>query len=221
MAQPVRTSEHSKCTFQPKWPNHPWLALGWLKVEQGQNPHKTTWLKLTFGRPQKLYFDLVVRTGWNQCHCECHQIISPTTIHGSKSKLERPRFHENWDNVPINALLTSGSHNFWSDRWIFKFHTFSETGSQDLSKGPKINPVQGLLKVEALEGPSPRKGQQKCGSWQSWKDLDFLFLKKYGSWKSNSWIKSYGSRKLVMHQLVRYPGFHDISTVLTLISTHE
>ena len=157
MAQPVRTSEHSKCTFQPKWPNHPWLTLGWLKVEQGQNPHKTTWLKLTFGRPQKLYFDLVVRTGWNQCHCECHQIISPTTIHGSKSKLERPRFHENWDNVPINALLTSGSHNFWFDRWIVKFLTFLETRSKDLSRGFKINLIQGHLKMVALEGLLPRK----------------------------------------------------------------
>ena len=123
--------------FDPVWPNLTW-----------------SWL---LAGPKNLNSDPVVRTGWNWRHCEDYQIHSPTTIHGSKSKLERPRYHENRVNTSIDALLTSESHNFWSDRWIFKFHTFSETGSQDLSKGAKINPVQGLLKVEALEGPSPRK----------------------------------------------------------------
>ena len=65
------------------------------------------------------------------------------------------------------------------------------------------------------------KGQKKCGSWHPWKDLDFLFLKRYESWKSNNRIKSYGSRKFVMHRSVRHPGFCDISAVLTPISTHE
>ena len=67
------------------------------------------------------------------------------TIHGSKSELERLRYHENWDDALINAPQTSESHNFRSNHWIFKIHTFSETRSQNLSR-----PV-------ALEGPSPLK----------------------------------------------------------------
>ena len=73
-------------------------------------------------------------------------------IHGLKSELEWPRYHENRDYAPIDAPQTSESHNFWSDRWIFKIHTFSKIGSQNLSKGIKINPIHGLLKVAALEG---------------------------------------------------------------------
>ena len=79
------------------------------------------------------------------------------TIHGSKSKLERPRYHENRDNALIDAPLTSESHNFLSDRWIFKIDTFSKTESQDISKGSKIKPIRGGLKVMALEGPLPQK----------------------------------------------------------------
>ena len=58
-------------------------------------------------------------------------------------------------------------------------------------------------------------------SWKPWKYLDFLFLKRYGTRKSNDRIKSYGSRKLEVHQSVCYPGFHDISAILSPISTHE
>ena len=56
------------------------------------------------------------------------------TIHGLKSELERPRYHENRVNTPINAPLTSRSHNFWSDYWIFEFHTILEIENEDLSK---------------------------------------------------------------------------------------
>ena len=75
-------------------------------------------------------------------------------IHGLKSELEWLRYHENRDNAPIDAPQTSEIHNFWSDRWIFKIHTFSKTGIQNISKGIKINPIHGLLKVAALEGLS-------------------------------------------------------------------
>ena len=102
-----------------------------------------------------------------QYHHEDYQILSSTTIHGSKSELERPRYHENQDNTPIDAPLTSESHNFWSDHWIFKFQTFSKIGSQDLSKSVKINLIHNLLKVAtlkglsmSLQGPSPRKACQ-------------------------------------------------------------
>ena len=78
-----------------------------------------------------------------------------------------------------------------------------------------------LYKVVALERPSASKGLKMGGSWHPWKDLDFLFLKMYGSWKSNDQIKSYGSRKFVVHRLVHHLGFHNISAVLTPILTHE
>ena len=79
------------------------------------------------------------------------------TIHGLKSELEWPRYHENWVNIAIDASLTSRSHNFLSDRWIFKFHTFLETGSQNILRGVKFNPIQDLLKVAALQGSSSHK----------------------------------------------------------------
>ena len=107
--------------------------------------------------PRNPNFDPSIRTGWDQCHCGDYQIINSTTIHGSKSELERSRYHENWDNAPIDAPLTSGSHNFWSNRWIFKFYTFLETGSQDLFRSVKINPIKDRLKVASLEGPPPWK----------------------------------------------------------------
>ena len=94
--------------------------------------------------------------GWNQRHYEDYKILIPMTLHGSKSKLRRSRDHKNRDNALIDAPLTSKSHNFWSNHWIFNIHTFLETWSQDLSKGVKINPIGGLLKVVALQGPLPR-----------------------------------------------------------------
>ena len=113
--------------------------------------------RLILGGPKNPNFDPTVRMGWNQCHCKDYQILISTTIHGSKSMLDWSRYHENRDNASINAHLTSKSHNFRSDRWIFKIHTFLEIGSQDLSRGSKIKPVWGGLKVAALEGPPPRK----------------------------------------------------------------
>ena len=50
-------------------------------------------------------------------------------------------------------LLTSCSHNFWSDRWSFEFHTFLETKNEYLSKGVKISPIRWLLRPGALEEP--------------------------------------------------------------------
>ena len=152
--------------------------MGGPKVKQGQNPDKKTFfivlhqtwasrsflttltkfdLELTLGGPRHPNFDSTVRTGRNQCHCEDYQVLIPTTIHGSKSKLERSRYHENRGNTPIDAPLTSESHNFWSNRWIFKIHTFSKTRSQNISRGVKINPIHGILKVVALERLLPRK----------------------------------------------------------------
>ena len=87
---------------------------------------------------------------WNQCHCKGYQILIPTTIHGLKSKLEWLRYHENWDNALIDAPLTSRSHNFWFDHWIFKLHTFLETRSPDISKGIMINSIWCHLKMVAF-----------------------------------------------------------------------
>ena len=85
------------------------------------------------------------------------------TIHGLKSKLEQLRYHENG----VNAPLTSESHNFWSDHWIFKFHTFLETKSQDLSRGFKIKLIWGASQVAALQGAPPRKTCQSYKRPQS------------------------------------------------------
>ena len=95
--------------------------------------------------------------GWTQHHCKYYQILIPTTTHGSKSELEQPRYLENRVNASIDAPLTSRSHNFWSNYWFFKFHTFLETASQDLYKSVKINPNWEHLKVAALQGPPPHK----------------------------------------------------------------
>ena len=77
------------------------------------------------------------------------------------------------------------------------------------------------FEVATLQGPLASKGLWLDWSWLPWKYFDFLFPKRYGSWKFNGWIKSYGSWKLAVHQSVRYPGFHDISPILTPILTHE
>ena len=145
-------------------------------VKRGQNPHKTkffiflnqTWafrrflttltkfdLKSIPSGPKNPNFDSAFKMGWNQFHYEDYQILIPMNVHGSKSELEWSRCHENRDNALIDAPLTFESHNFWSDCWIFKIHTFLETGSQDLSRHVKINPIKGGLRLEALQGPSP------------------------------------------------------------------
>ena len=77
------------------------------------------WPEVDFGWVQKPNFDLVVGTGWNQCHYEDYQILIPTTIHGLKLELEWSGYRENRVNAPIDAPLTSWSHNFWSDDSIF------------------------------------------------------------------------------------------------------
>jgi len=59
-----------------------------------------------------------------------------------------------------------------------------------------------LYKAMDLQGLPSSKGFGLDWSWHSWKDLDIPFLKRYGTWKSNGWIKSYGCRKLVVHRSV-------------------
>ena len=87
------------------------------------------------------------------------------TIHGSKLKLERPRYHKNQDNALINALRIFEKHNFWSGHWIFKIHTFLETASQYLSISAKNNPIRGshhLKKcVGAINNPKHPTDQER------------------------------------------------------------
>ena len=73
----------------------------------------------------------------------------------------------------------------------------------------------------ALQGPPALKGLKFGWSWHLWKYFDFLFPKRYGSWKSKGRIKSYDSQKLAVHRSIHHPSFHDILVVLTPISTHE
>jgi len=54
----------------------------------------------------------------------------------------------------------------------------------------------------------PSNGPGWAWSWHHWKYLDFEFLKRYGTRKSNGQIKSYGSGKLAMHRSMRWPSFH-------------
>ena len=61
--------------------------------------------------PKNPNFDPAVKMGRNQCHCKDYQLLIPTTIHESKSELERPRYHEKRDDTPIDAPLTFDSHN--------------------------------------------------------------------------------------------------------------
>ena len=77
------------------------------------------------------------------------------------------------------------------------------------------------FEAAAIQGLPPSNFLGWVWSWHFWKGLDFLFLKMYGSWKSNDQIKSYGSQKLVVHWSMCYPSFHDISTFLTPILTYE
>ena len=58
-------------------------------------------------------------------------------------------------------------------------------------------------KATALQGPPPLNGLGSSWSWHPWKDFDFLFLKRYGTWKFNGQIKTYDSGKLVVHRSVR------------------
>ena len=166
-----------KVPFSAKMTKMPWSTLGLTKgqtkskLSQNNIFHSFTlnpsfseifnnfdqvWLEVDLGGPKNPNFDPSVKTSWNQCHCEDYQILIPTTVHGSKSELDRSRCHENGDNALINAPLTFKSHNFLSNRWIFKIHTFSKTGIQDPSKHVKINPIKGGLRLATLEGPPPQ-----------------------------------------------------------------
>ena len=48
VVQPVWTSEHLKCLFQPKWPKCPLSTFGWPKVKHALNPHKTTFFTILY-----------------------------------------------------------------------------------------------------------------------------------------------------------------------------
>ena len=94
--------------------------------------------------------------------------------------------------------------------------------------------VLGLGRARAIYSPS--REFRGGGPWRAvvgssrdvaskaswfWKDIGFLILKRCGTWKSNGWIKSYGSLKFAVRQSVHHPDFRDISAILTLISIHE
>ena len=81
---------------------------------------------------------------------------------------------------------------------------------------PKSNRCLGLLQGNWW----PFKGHQ-CQTTSDQADLHFQFLKRCGTQKSNSRIRSYGSRKFVVRQSVHHLGFCDISAILTPILTYE
>ena len=168
MVQPIRASEYQKWIFLLKWPKCPWLALGLIRrsnlVLTLTKWHFSHFLlqtrvsqrflatliefdpKLILDGSKNPNFDLATRTGWNQWHYKDYRILVPTNFHGSKLELQQPIYHENRNDAPIVAPQTFESHNFWSDHWIFEFHTFIETENQDLSKGVKISLIRWLLR---------------------------------------------------------------------------
>ena len=146
MAQPVWASEHLKCYFRSNWPKCPWSTLGWLKVKVGSKSSQNyifhfflhqTWVtqwfsstltkfdsRLTLESNKNSNFDLVVRIGWDHCHCEDYQIPFPMTIHRLKSELKRLRYLKK----PWKARqYASRGHNFLSSHWIFNFFSVLET----------------------------------------------------------------------------------------------
>ena len=70
--------------------------------------------RLTLKGTRNPNFDLTIRTGWDQRHCEDQQIRFPTTIHWLKLELKRIRYLENRENCfstllkAINADPTVG-----------------------------------------------------------------------------------------------------------------
>ena len=185
MAQPVQTPEHSKYLFQLKWPKCPWSTLSWPKVKQGENTLKISLFivlhqtrasrrflatltkfdpELTLGGPPKplFWFDHQNRLNpmplWRLSNSHSNDYswveIGVKTVEISRKPV----------NALIDAPLTSWSHNFWSDCWIFEFHTFLEIGSQDISGGVKINPIWGASQAAALQGVPPCKA---CWGYKS------------------------------------------------------
>ena len=86
------------------------------KLKLGQNYFKTTFFlflhqtratrwfsstltkfdsRLTHKGTRNPNFDLIVRMGWDQCHCEDDQIPLSMITHGSKSELKMLRYPEN------------------------------------------------------------------------------------------------------------------------------
>ena len=147
------------------------------------------------------------------------------TIHGSKSELQRSGFHENQDNALIDAPLTSKSHNFWSDCWIFKIHTFSEIGSQDLSRHVKINLIKGVLRWVALEGLLPwnscrgyKKPQHLSDHFLLSFALCLVFLHDFSPSKHKNTQKTHQSF-LILLSSPKTKGIVFISNLLFLGST--
>ena len=127
-----------------------WLGLNW------------SWLLVG---PRNLNFYLAIRISWNQFHWEDNQIIIPTTIHGSKLKLKRLRYWENYEKRistlpkiitfdPIFVFLISLT--FWSQ---------NQKGLQMCiwSQKPKRHYKTNLLMSRWHQG-RPLNGHQALGS---------------------------------------------------------
>ena len=127
--QPVRALEHPKCLFLLKWPKYPLLALGltegqtWSGLSQKNIFHSFTsnprfskifnklWPSWTKFDPKSISsgsknsnLDPASKMDRNQYRCKDYRILIPTTIHGSKSKLEWSRYLENCENCVCKLL---------------------------------------------------------------------------------------------------------------------
>ena len=107
-----------------------------------------------------------------------------------KIRVRTAEISENQDNAPIDAPQISKSHNFQSDHWIFKIHTFSKPGSQYLSRSIKIHSFWGPFEASGLprataskNAPrvinSPRHPTNRTQFFFSWNSLATQLLYTY------------------------------------------
>ena len=139
-----------------------------------------------------------------------------------KFSFQRLFMGRNRDDAPIDAPLTFESHNFWSNRWIFKIHSFSETGSQNLFRGVKINPFLGLLRLAVLEGLPPQNACPGTPQTQkrthfsefllfAWFTYTFLSLPNTKKHIKASWFFSlHQKHKVLFLYQSSFPWFHTL-----------
>ena len=157
MAQPVWASKHSKFPLRSKWPKCPWSILGWLKVNTGQNHHKTklfmflhqiqaTWWflstltkfdpKLTLEGPRNPSFDPSIGTDWNW-----QKLLNSLSNDYSWVEIGVKTVEISWKLCKEHQLASWG-HNFWSYCWISKVFSFLKTTHMDLFGDTKIKPIE-------------------------------------------------------------------------------
>ena len=98
---------------------------------------------------------LVIKTGWDQCHCEDNQISIPMTIHGLKSELKRLRYSENCE-MHISTLPKVITFDptililMYLVFWKLDIHIFPGTPRSLQSKSGKTSKCATKVKTEKV-----------------------------------------------------------------------